>query len=150
MTSQLPTFPLALLCCLQRSEAEIKTEYSHQYWLPGFWLLGKSIRRKGPELNKTAPNLTPRSGLLTFHILPRMRRVLRTILAQLRRALRAIFDEYIFNFKHIYHRLADFKYTLLLRNRFVRQPDRKSGSLAFFRGNLDGASMLFDALAGDQ
>ena len=79
MTPQLPTFPLALLCCLQRSEAEIKTEYSYQYWLPGFWSLGKSIRRKGPEFSKTEPNLQSRSRSLTFHILGQMRRALRTI-----------------------------------------------------------------------
>ena len=84
MTLQQPTFPLRLLCSWQRSEAQIKTEYSHQYWLLGFSLVCKSTRRKASEISKTAPNFQLRSGLLTFHILARLRRLLRTTKEEIR------------------------------------------------------------------
>ena len=76
---QLPNFPPRLRRCFGRFRAENKTQSLHQYCLPGFKSTGPGEDEKVSELGTTARNLKSRSGPVTFCILARMRRVLRTI-----------------------------------------------------------------------
>ena len=76
---QLPTFPPLSLSTIQRFGAKHKTQYSYQYWLGGFWLPVPGADEKGSNLKKIGRNCYPSFWVATFHLLARMRRVLRTI-----------------------------------------------------------------------
>ena len=76
---QLPSSPPSLRRTQERFTSQNKTPRCHQYWLVGFSFPAWSTRWKVSELNDLGQNCYPWSGVKTFCILARLRRVLRTI-----------------------------------------------------------------------
>ena len=79
MRVQLPTSPLAVLRCGERFGAGIKTQWVHQYELPAFLEWGSAVEWNGPEIEILARHFYLMLTSMTFCVLARMRRVLRTI-----------------------------------------------------------------------
>ena len=79
LESQLPTLAPRLRRNQERFVAENKTPRCYQYWLVGFRIWDWSTNEKVSEINDLGQNFHWRSGVKTFCILARLRRVLRTI-----------------------------------------------------------------------
>ena len=56
MQSPLRVYPPEFLPCFERFGAEIKTEWVHQYWLPGVLHTGPADNETGQDSNDLARN----------------------------------------------------------------------------------------------